>query len=71
MHLYWLTGIERMLPMRNKLLMQAAFYSALILLMIASRRIFGDWADGVFLVVLAFFGILFWLFKNRDGRRMR
>jgi hypothetical protein len=57
--------------MRNKLLMQAAFYSALILLMIASRRIFGDWADGVFLVVLAFFGILFWLFKNRDGRRMR
>jgi hypothetical protein len=49
---------------RKKLLIQAAFYSLLIFLMIASRRIFGDWADGVFLIVLALTGIIFWIIKN-------
>lgn len=33
--------------------------------MVASRRIFGDWGDGIFIVLLASAGILFWILRNK------
>lgn len=36
-----------------------AFIALMIALMIASRRLFGDWADGLFILILLFVGIVY------------
>jgi LPXTG-motif cell wall-anchored protein len=54
--------------MRNRVLFYIAFYSVLIISMIIVRRLFGDWADGIFIAVLAFVGVLFWLIRKRKKK---
>ncbi|WP_170065251.1 hypothetical protein [Methylovulum psychrotolerans] len=49
--------------MRNEIVFRIIFSSVLIISMIAARRLFGEWADGVFIVAVALTGIVFWLFK--------
>lgn len=47
-------------------LIKLAFIALMIALMIASRRFFGDWADGVFIIILLFVGILYRVFIRKN-----
>ncbi len=54
------------------MLKQVIFIAVLILGMILSRRIFGDWGDGWFVLAVLCVGLVCWVLRGSDkGRRDR
>jgi hypothetical protein len=45
-----------------------AFIASLIILMIVARRLFGEWAEAMFVGVIALLGLIFWVFKPQKQR---